>query len=777
MVEAYGHRESGEPMMQEGARMGSVCAARGALSASLILFTLLLPVAGQAQTTGTVEGVVRLGERQPAPRAEVRIVSLGLSTEVDSAGRFTFSAVPPGAYLIEAVVPGGNRAAERVTIERGDTARITLDVKAFFHLEEIVVSAGPVARTRDEAYRPADVVTGRDLVAAGEASLGESLSRRPGMSSSYAGPGASRPLIRGLGGDRVRILEAGIGTGDVSSSSPDHAVGVEPRSADRIEILRGPATLMYGGAALGGVVNVLPGSIARTIPSRRFTGEAEGLAGRVSGERTASVSVNAVAGPLVLYGSGLRRETGDVAIPGFAHQAAAVGDHPSEGDGEEPGVLANSALTTRSATGAATLVGSSGYVGASVTGLDSRYGVPAHQAQEGPVAIDLDKLRVDVEGTLRTRGGAFREVRTRLGRADYSHRELEGDEVGTSVAANSWEGRLEGLFGEDSDGTGAVGIHLRSRDLTILGDEVFVPPSKTRQAALFAFRGATLRPGLSAEAGLRYERQTSESPEQGLRRTDGGVSLSGSLNWKATEGVTLAASAARSAKLPTTEELFSNGPHAATLAFEIGDSGLRKEAAWQVDASAHVHNEVIEASASVFRSWFQDFIYQRSTGEVRDGLAVVRYDQADARFVGFEAEVAVDLLHHDGPADRHHVTVDGFADYVRASFAGDGGPLPRIPPLRIGGGVSYGDGALSVRGAITRVAAQKRVALNETMTDGYTMVDATASYRLMSGRLLHDLTLAARNLLDSEARVHTSFLKDVAPLPGREIRLVYRVSW
>lgn len=252
---------------------------------------------------GVIRGVVQVGT-VPVEDAEVVIPALGRRTKADRAGRFRFERVPAGGYVIEANSVRWGRGVESVEVAAGQSAEVVIQVETIFHLDELIISAGAGAMRRSEAYQPASVVTARDLVAGGEASLGETLADLPGVSSTYFGPGASRPVIRGLGGDRVRILEGGIGVGDASSTSPDHAVGIEARGAERIEVIRGPATLLYGSSAVGGIVNVLDGRIAREEPTESFTGYVEALGGSVADERTGSAGVTMGEGPLVVNLSG-----------------------------------------------------------------------------------------------------------------------------------------------------------------------------------------------------------------------------------------------------------------------------------------------------------------------------------------------------------------------------------------------------------------------------------------------------------------------------------------
>ena len=437
------------------------------------------------------------------------------------------------------------------------------------------------------------------------------------------------------------------------------------------------------------------------------------------------------------------------------------------------------------ASAGVTVVGERGYLGVSGTLQRSDYGVPGAHHEEAPgpgpepeeeaITIDLDQRRADVEGALRFSGGPILNVKGRLGIADYEHVELEGDEVGTSFFNDYLEARVESEHAFSEGTHGAVGIQLSNRDFEAVGDEAFVPPSQTRLFALFGYENVHASERLELQAGLRYERQHSEAPT--VDRTNAAVSGSLGLNLEASDVLSFSLSGSRSVKLPNAEELFSNGPHAATQAYEVGDPDLDPETAIGVDLTAHFHTERVRGSASLFTNGFSDYIYERATGQVVDGLDEFRFEQADARFTGFEIEGEVDVAEGNPTAGSPHVSLEVMGDFVRARLTADDEPLPRIPAMRLGGGANYRQGPFVVRASVRRSFEQSDVAPLETMTPGFTMVDASVSYRLIVGRLFHDITLVATNLTNSEARLHSSFLKDVAPLPGREVRLVYRLNF
>ena len=751
-----------------------------------VFFTLMLGFlvsgAALAAQEGRIEGVVMVGDA-PVDDADVVIPGLGRRVRVDGAGRFVFERIPPGRYVLEAQSVRWGRGLESVDVEADQTAQVTVQMEAVFHLDEMVVSAGAGSTRRSEAYQPASVMTSRDLVTSAEASLGETLSRQPGVTSSYFGPGSSRPIVRGIGGDRVRILEAGIGTGDASSTSPDHAVAVEARNADRIEVIRGPATLLYGSSAVGGVVNVLDGRIAREPATQPFTGYVEGLGGSVSDERTASGAVNAAFGSFVISGSGLYRNTGDYAIPGFSEA------FPEPGEELEAGVLENSALSSTRGSGGVSYVTEGGYVGVAFTSQTSDYGVPGHaHEEEDPMApppvgeeeefvtIDLEQQRFDFEGALRFGSSPVRNLKARFGFTDYEHTELEGAEIGTQFFNEYFEGRLESEHSFSDRTQGAVGAQISSRDFEAIGDEAFVPPSTTQTMALFGYEEFTVTEALSAQGGLRFERQNANAPTV-AERTQHALSASLGANWDASELVSLSFSASRSTKLANAEELFSDGPHAATRAYEIGDPMLSEEVALGFDMTAHLHADRFRGSASVFTTGFADYIYEAATGNERDGLTEFQFVQDDARFTGAEVEAELDVIESLPGTQSPHLSVNVLADFVDAKLTATDEYLPRIPPLRFGGGVNYRHSHFVVRAGARYTAEQDKLGAFETATPSATMFDASISYRLFTGGLFHDISLVGTNLSNEEARVHTSFLKDLAPLPGREIRLIYRLNF
>jgi iron complex outermembrane receptor protein len=753
-------------------------------SKALFLAILLAtPVGGAAQELGNLTGRVINAGGGPATDAEVRILALGLRVEVGESGQFTFPGIPQGEYLVEASSARFGESVERILLLAGQTVSVMLELDPLFQLDELVVSAGPLPVRRSETYQPTSALTGWDLVRDAEASLGETLAEAPGVTASYNGPGSSRPIIRGLGGDRVRILEAGVGSGDVSNQGPDHAVALEPMAAERIEIVRGPATLLYGSGAVGGVVNVIDTRIPREPETAPLTGTVMGLGSSVADELTGAFEVNGGIGSLAWHVSGLRRRTDDYAIPGFAeHQHEEEEGHGEEGGDEEEGfgVLENSAIETDRLAIGLSLVGEGGYFGVAVSGLNNDYGVPGHGHEEDPpeepgheeegVVIGLEQRRFDAEGLWRAASGSIRTVKGRFGYSDYQHTEFEGDEVGTRFTNEQWEGRVEvnHSFVEFVDGS--FGLQAGGRTFEAFGEEAFIPPSENLTYAGFAFQEFE-RETVSFQIGARVEGQKARDKSEDRERREVGLSFSAGANWSVTEAVSLALTASRSQKIPSIEELFARGPHAATFAFEIGDPDLEVETANSLDLTLRVTEDLFRVEASAFMTAFGQFIYQEFTGEVLEGLNVLVARQGDATFVGGEGSVEFDLLHRG----EHHLLVEGWGDVVRAELSDSDEPLPRIPPVRLGGRFRYNGGTFRADLGLTRVATQNSVAPMEEETEGYTTLDFSLGYRLFSGAITHDFVLRGTNLTNQEARNHTSFLKERAPLPGRDIRFMYRV--
>ncbi len=668
--------------------------------------------------------------------------------------------------------------------------------------DEIVVTASPLERPQIETILGTSIVDGEELERRLENTIGEVLRREPGISSTFFGQGASRPVIRGLGGDRIRVLDAGIGSIDASATSPDHAVAVDAATAERIEIVRGTSMLLYGSSAAGGVVNVFNGRIPREAPEDGIDG-----ALRIAGS-TVDEGIEAAGGfdlklgdvgasEIVFHGDGFYREAEDYSIPGFAESAAlraleeAEEEEGEEGHSEEEevfGVAENSAFETRGGSAGLSLIFENGFFGISGTAIDTEYGVPgghAHEEgeeeegeeeeEEGGVTIDLQQRRLDLDGEIDADFLLWRKAKLRLGYADYEHTEFEpSGEAGTVFTNEGWEGRLEllskpgSLFGGELNV--ANGVQFRVSDFSAIGEEAFVPPTDSSQIGNFIVADLDLG-DWRLELGGRYERTDREVVETGVERDFNTFSFSGGVGVTPREGLFLGASGFRTERAPSTEELFSNGPHLATDAFEIGDPTLDEEVALGFEATVRFATERFSASVNGFYTSYDDFIFEAPTGEEEDGLPVFQFQAEDAEFRGFEAQIEAELFQLSG-FDIHG---DAQLDYVRATtdVAGNDN-LPRIPPLSGLFGVEAKSQHADLRAEVEYAADQDDIADFEIPTDGYTLVNAFVTLRPFPETTGLSMQLAMRNLTNEDARLHTSFLKDVAPLPGRNFRISLR---
>lgn len=756
--------------------------------ALLLLFSLsTLPAL--AAEEGSIAGRVLARDGQPAADTQVRLAGTPRLVRTAADGTFRLAGVPAGSYFLEAASPRAGSTVVPVVVVSGEETAVQIQLDPTIHAEAIVVSASPEARSQGDLAQPVSVVSGDDLLVLLQPTLGETLSGQVGVASTSFGAGSSRPVIRGLAGDRIRVLASGIGTGDVSTTSPDHAVAAEAMGAERIEIVRGPATLLYGSSAIGGVVNVIHPAIPDYLPERPLTGAVQLHGASAAEEKSGAVELAGALGRIAWHADYGRREAGDYEIPGLAPSEEEVHE-------DEPftGRLENSGVESERGSVGFSWVGARGFVGLSVGRYESRYGIPGHSHAHGheehgeeghgeeghghehgeeAVTSDLEQTRIDLKGEWQLLSGPFRGVKARLGVADYEHVELEGAEVGTRFRNDSWEGRLELPHRALGPFTGAVGLQAARRKFSAAGEESFTPPSETESWGLFAFEEAVTGP-VRWQLGLRYESQESRAEAPGVpdRSLDG---LSASLGWVWTpaEAWALGLALARSSKLPNAEELYSNGPHAATRAYEVGDPDLEVETSLGVDLSLRRKTGRLTGEVHLFWNRFADFIYERATGEEIDELPVFRFVQDDAEFWGGELEAHLQLYH----VEPHHLELELLADFVRAELRDSGEPLPRIPPYRYGAALRYQGSRLFGRVEVRRVAEQDRVAELETPTPGHTLVHAAVGYRFFAGGTVHDLVLSGRNLTDELALNHVSFLKEMAPLPGRDIRLTWRVAF
>ncbi|MCP5180610.1 MAG: TonB-dependent receptor [Pseudomonadales bacterium] len=650
-------------------------------------------------------------------------------------------------------------------------------------IEEIVVTAEPLGRSVDELTQSALVIGGDELLHKAANSIGETLAGELGMSSSYFGPVAGRPIIRGQESARVAVLESGVSTLDAADLSPDHAVPIEPLFADRIEIIRGPATLLYGSSASGGVVNVIDSRVPTALPDDALTAAMEVRGDTAAHERAAAARLDGAAGAIAWHLDGFDRRSNDIEISDFATADPAA--RPAE---ERRGTVANSYGEADGFAGGATLIGDGGYLGVAVSRYATSYGLPGPEEEHeheagaedhveeaalfpGPF-IDLRQTRIDVRGELEL-GGVFERARLRVARNDYRHQEIEptGD-VATTFDNEAWEARAELILAPLGNLRSAVGVQLHNRDFSALGAEAFVPVTQSRGIGVFvleeyAFDGGT------AEFGARYERlehDTAALADYGRNA----LSLAGGVKWEVSEAMDFNVNLSRSQRLAGIEELYSDGAHLATGLFEVGlvaqgDMRVRVETANNLDASLHYHGASFDWKLNAFINAIDDYIYRVENGEVEDGLPLAPYRQEDARFHGIEAETTVDLGHL-APG----VSARLFGDYVRGR-TGDA-DLPRVQPWRLGLSLDYTGERWSADVQAIRHGRQHDI--STFRTGAYTLLGASLTLHVLdSGPLAWDVFLKGSNLLDEDARRSTSFRAAYVPLPGLSLQAGVRMRF
>lgn len=659
-------------------------------------------------------------------------------------------------------------------------------------LPPVSVTANPLGVASDELVVPISVLNGRELSLRRESTLGETLNFMPGVSSSSFGPNASRPVIRGLDSDRIRIMQNGIGVLDASSLSFDHAVAIDPLIIEQIDVVRGPAALLYGGSAVGGVVN----AIDHRIPKEALdgvTGRSEVRTGGPENQKSGAVVIDAGNGLLTLHADAYRRETDDLDIPGYARSKQLRRADPFAQEPRDR--LRNSDAEAHGGALGASLAFENGHVGLSYSTFDNLYGTVA----EPNVSIDQNSDRWDFSSEMGSLGGFIKGIKLRAAHTDYMHQEIEDGEVATTFKNRGLETSVEASHAEIGKLSGVVGFQLQNSRFEALGDEAFVPSNSTLSKALYLYEELPLdilrAEDLKLSFGARAERVEVESnggarfgpaSSAGFNPRSAAVGALYSLN----EQWSLATNLSHNERAPSYFELFANGPHLATGQYEVGDTDLYEERSNGVDVQLRWKTDKHSFKVGGYYTRFSNFISLANTGNTRgvdgelnpadtddDGLADASGEEilpeaqflpVPAVFKGLEAEAKLHIYEGLGDLD---LRLRG--DYVHATNRDTGEPLPRISPLRLGFGLDYMWQRFSARMDVLHAFEQDRTAPNELDTDAYTLVSALVAYRLPSKFHLEAFA-KANNLLNQEVREHSSFLKDIAPSGERSLLLGLR---
>ena len=663
---------------------------------------------------------------------------------------------------------------------------------AHHEIDEVIVTATPLSRTVEKLAQPTSVLYGNELAKKQSTSIGETLSQEPGLSSSYFGPVSSRPVIRGQFGERVRVLVNGLDSLDASALSEDHQAAVESLLADRIEIIRGPATLLYGSGAAGGLVNVVDTRFAKSPVEQPFSGGIALGADTAVGNRDAAARARFGSGSVVFNADFFMRSTDNIEIPGFAESQIlrdieeAEGGEAEVGEEEAFGVAENTDSETSGGAFGASFISDRGYVGLSLSGFDSEYGIPGgHQhheegagaeEEEEIVRIDLEQTRVDAMGEYELDGPYFSGVRFRAAVNDYKHVELEGAEIGTIYDVQGADGRIELRHAKIGGLEGAVGLQYKRNDFDAIGDEAFVPASDTKSTSLFVYEEFEVNDSWVLQGSARYEDQSIDGATLAESYDDGAIGASLGAVFRASDVLRVSANLSVTQRHPTATELYADGPHIAAQRYErgsvtLGNGILDKEQSTNIDLTLHGDTDRVEWSITGFINAADDYIVLRPTTEELDELPVFDFAQADVEFTGIEAEARVELWERN---DSHlHLRV--FGDFVHAEEDASGAYLPKIPPRRLGLGLHGTRGDLDASIDAVFADDQDKVASNELRTDGYTLLNASVSYVFDEPGLM--VFLRGTNLLDEDIRQHTSTLKDLVPLPGRSLHFGLRYDF
>ena len=640
-------------------------------------------------------------------------------------------------------------------------------------LPTISVTGNPLGVASDALVIPVSILSGRELSLKRESTLGDTLNGIPGVAATHFGPNASRPVIRGLDAERVRIMQNGVGVLDASSLSFDHAVTIDPLVIEQIDVVRGPAALLYGGSAVGGVVN----AIDHRIPTESVTGvigRAEARVGGPDSQNNLASVVDVGNGKIAIHADAYTRKTSDLNIPGFA-----VSSRKNQADPsilrENHGKLVNSSASADGGALGASLTFDNGYIGASYSDFNSNYGTVA----EAAVRADMKSQRWDLASEFKDLGNIINRVKARMAYTDYQHQEIEGGTVGTTFKNNGVEGSVELGHAKFSSIEGVVGFQFQNTRFEALGTEAFVPPVQTQNHAIYvyeemplniwnleklklSFGGRAEHTALDASAWAK-DPSTRAASFNAYSYALGGLYTLNS-NWS------LASNLSHNERAPSYFELYADGAHLATGQYEVGNANFNKERSNGLDAQIRWKDAKNSFNFGAYYTRFSRFLGLLDTGniDVDTSLPIAQFSTFAASFKGLEAEGKFNLV------DNLDLKLRG--DYVRASNLDNSQALPRITPLRLGAGLHYQKNALGARIDMLHAFKQNRTAENELVTDGYTDVSALVTYKLPV-KLNMELFAKANNLLNQEIREHSSFLKDLSPAGERSVLIGMRADF
>lgn len=798
------------------------------ISKVAVLIGSLLPASLLAQT---IEGTVINSKGEIVTGAKVEVEGTAITTTTDKNGRFVVTNLTTGKRELHITAAGFAHLIKDVDVS-DNTSNLTFTLSRS-PIEVIDVVSSPVHMSVMESASPVTVLAGETLRRQQASTLGDSLEKTVGVHTNFHANVASTPVIRGLSGPRVMISQNGLDVSDVSRVGPDHAVASEASTATQIEILRGPATLFYGSGAVGGVVNVVDGRVPTDSTTR---GEWALETNSADNKKIASFNGTTGTESFALYLDGYWRESDDYEVPVAPELGAEHGDKFTvENSAEESNgiTIGASYLFDNGYLGFSVEefnreYGIPGHTHGEADDHDHEHDHDSQTAEEENVYADLEQTRIQLQGEFNVTGDWLRQIKLRAGLTDYQHSEIEHGAVGTIFENETKEIKIDFLHQPLSHWKGGISIHYKNSEVAAQGAEAFTPPSKNETFALALMEERHINNELLLQLGARIERVTLKAndvllPELATHahddeHSDHGhndnhnytrvftvdheftpVTASTGLVWNFTPGYNVGVSLSRSERAPSATELLSFGPHIGTGSYEIGalfalhqdnddnhialtDEVIDLETANNIDLTFRKTQGEVAFVINAFYNKINNYYYQTNTGlfaesghddhghhhdhdEHSDELPVYLFQTDDVVLKGFEAQMAWQAT------DEIKATL--FSDYVRVKLQ-DGGDLPRTPPLRIGTNLSYTNEKFSAHLDITRYQKQEKISSYETETAGYTLVDASVAYDLAVFN--HDISifLKGSNLTDTEARVHSSFLKDIAPRPGRSFAMGIR---
>ena len=720
----------------------------------LLIVLAVLPGLASAQTTSVSGVLTNALSGDTVPNAVVTLQAAALSRQTRSGpdGRYSFSEVPSGMYQLTVRADGYLPMRSDVTVSATPLAS-DLQLNPELHFSE-VTSVSPDAKDSFLSFQSTEALGGQALTKELAPTLGATLENQAGVALRSFGPGPARPVIRGMDGDRVLIVENGLRMGDLSSQSGDHGVNVNPASAERIEVVRGPATLLYGANAIGGLVNVVTNEIP-TAPVTKATGlfTFDASSGAPGGGAAGNVTVGTGKFALNVAGSGRRQD-----------------------DFKSPdGTIPNSFNRATMGQVGAGYTSDTAYLGASYGYDRTHYGIPFVEA--GETNLNPQRKNFTVRGEKRGMGGVFDSFRGSLGVRRYRHNELNGEEVATSFRNDTSELELLAHHGAARKVHGAIGGSVITREFEASGEEALSPIVDQKGYAAYLYEEVRASSRVQVQFGGRVD-HSKFTPVEDEPATDF-TNVSGSFGVVVTpsEATSIALSVARASRNPALEELYFHGPHPGNNAVENGNTDLESEHALGFDASLRWRNPIASGEVTFFVSKINNFIFRRFLGDVEDDLPVTEFDQADGRMAGMESHLDVRL----GPI----VWLEGGLDYVRGDLTSLDLPMPRIPPLRGLAGLHLRKNAFEAGVDGTFTAKQDRVyaqgfsgtTIGETPTDGYNLAKVFASYSFGSGTMVNTITARLDNAGNTLYHNHLNYLKDLAPEMGRNFAVVYSVKF